>query len=230
MHGLECVQGSGAHFSRALKSFSLLASSSLRKSFVFWARSLRWVRVSRWWATRSEATVSSCGTRAVRSMSASEVSACRCYGQGIAHSATRRWPFGTCSPLQRRLRRARRRLRGVAHPASWCSPRPRGSPWERAAGRRRVAAGDGGWITWFTRFAGGASGLCAAHGSGRVGEAGAVAASVHHARCTGGAAGWAQADWPPAQHSSRCDKGTRTNCPGCAPPPPAPAMSSGSRA
>lgn len=50
-------------------SVSLLASSSLRKSFVFWARSLRCVSVSRWCATSSEATVSSWGMSVVRSMS-----------------------------------------------------------------------------------------------------------------------------------------------------------------
>lgn len=50
-------------------SLSLLASSSFLKSFVFCARSFRWVSVSLWCATISEATVSSCGMRAVRSMS-----------------------------------------------------------------------------------------------------------------------------------------------------------------
>jgi len=73
------VQRDAGHLRIALISFSLLASSSLRKSLVFWARSLRWVRVSLWCATRSEATVSSCGTRLVRSMSASAVSATKCF-------------------------------------------------------------------------------------------------------------------------------------------------------
>lgn len=50
-------------------SLSLLASSSFRKSLVFCARSFLCVRVSRWCATRSEATVSSCGMSVVRSMS-----------------------------------------------------------------------------------------------------------------------------------------------------------------
>lgn len=50
-------------------SLSLLASSSFLKSLVFCARSFLCVSVSRWCATRSEATVSSCGMSVVRSMS-----------------------------------------------------------------------------------------------------------------------------------------------------------------
>jgi hypothetical protein len=57
------------HFKSALNSFSLLASSSFLKSFVFCARSFLCVRVSLWFATISDATVSSCGISVVRSMS-----------------------------------------------------------------------------------------------------------------------------------------------------------------
>jgi hypothetical protein len=57
------------HFNNALMSLSLLASSSFLKSLVFCARSFLCVSVSRWYATMSEATVSSCGTSVVRSMS-----------------------------------------------------------------------------------------------------------------------------------------------------------------
>ena len=57
------------HFKSALKSFSLLASSSFLKSLVFCARSFLCVRVSLWCETMSEATVSSWGMSVVRSMS-----------------------------------------------------------------------------------------------------------------------------------------------------------------
>ena len=67
------------HLSKPLISFNLLASSSFLKSFVFCAKSLRWVSVSLWCATRSEATVSSWGTSVVRSMSGLAVSALDCY-------------------------------------------------------------------------------------------------------------------------------------------------------
>jgi hypothetical protein len=57
------------HFNSALKSFSLLASSSFLKSLVFCARSFLCVRVSLWCATMSDATESSCGMSVVRSIS-----------------------------------------------------------------------------------------------------------------------------------------------------------------
>lgn len=57
------------HFKSPLMSLSLLSSSSFLKSLVFCASSFLCVSVSLWCATRSEATVSSCGTREVRSMS-----------------------------------------------------------------------------------------------------------------------------------------------------------------
>jgi hypothetical protein len=68
-------------------SVSLAASSSLRKSLVFWARSLRWTRESRWWATRSEAAVSRVGIRAVRSISSYAVSGGVCARGARTYSA-----------------------------------------------------------------------------------------------------------------------------------------------
>jgi len=69
-------------------SLSLLASSSFLKSFVFCARSFLCVRVSRWCATRSEATVSSCGMSEVRSMSgASSAYMCRLVPQRAVHTS-----------------------------------------------------------------------------------------------------------------------------------------------
>jgi hypothetical protein len=53
--------------SRALISPSFAVSSSLRKSLVFWASSLRCTKVSRWWVTRSEAAVSRVEMREPRS-------------------------------------------------------------------------------------------------------------------------------------------------------------------
>ena len=58
-------------FNNPLTSTSFDASSNLRKSFVFWARSLRWTAESRWYVIISEAVVSRVGTRDVRSISAS---------------------------------------------------------------------------------------------------------------------------------------------------------------
>ena len=123
------------HFSRPLMSLSLLASSSFRKSLVFCAKSLRWVRVSRWWATRSEATVSSCGTRVVRSMSVSAVSAVRWRVGASTYSSTRLSPSGTCSPLPcpRGCRRS------WAHLGSFWPPCPRGFPWVR------IGSDGAGW-------------------------------------------------------------------------------------
>jgi hypothetical protein len=109
----------GLHFKSALMSFSLLASSSFLKSFVFCARSFLCVSVSRWYATMSDATLSSCGTRVVRSMAGAWL-ACCCPGcADVSYFSTRRWPSGTCS--RRPQRRAPR-----PH-ASQCPARPRTS-------------------------------------------------------------------------------------------------------
>jgi hypothetical protein len=88
------------HFKSALISLSLLASSSFLKSLVFWARSFLCVSVSLWCATMSEATVSSCGMRVVRSISGAASASCS-FASVCALSpyfSMPLWPFGICSP------------------------------------------------------------------------------------------------------------------------------------
>ena len=64
---------SGVPFSSPLISESFAESSSLRKSFVFCARSFRCTKESRWCATISEAVVSRDDTRVVRLIAVSKV-------------------------------------------------------------------------------------------------------------------------------------------------------------
>src|SRR5271156_3131308 len=59
--------------SNDLYSPSLPSSSSFLKSFVFWARSLRWASDSLWWATISVAAASSLEIVFERSISAKTI-------------------------------------------------------------------------------------------------------------------------------------------------------------
>lgn len=63
------VQRDLVPFNRPLISLNFPASSSFRKSFVFWAKSLRCTVESRWYVIISEAVVSRFVTIEVRSMS-----------------------------------------------------------------------------------------------------------------------------------------------------------------
>jgi hypothetical protein len=84
-------------------SLSLLASSSFLKSLVFCARSFLCVSVSLWCATMSDATLSSCGMRVVRSMAGAWLAAW-CNGCAeVSYFSTLLWPSGTCSLRLRRL-------------------------------------------------------------------------------------------------------------------------------
>jgi hypothetical protein len=104
-------------------SLSLLASSSFRKSLVFCARSFLCVSVSRWYATMSDATLSSCGTSVVRSMAGAWLARC-CNGCAAGpYFSTRRWPSGTCSRRPPRLAPRRRAVPCPARsPASSAPP------------------------------------------------------------------------------------------------------------
>ncbi len=107
-------------------SLSLLSSSSLRKSLVFCASSFLCVSVSLWCATRSEATVSSCGMSAVRSIS--EVLLALAHGLIVVqlYFSKLQWPFGTCCPPRSLLVR----LVASAPPlAPHALPRPDRPPW-----------------------------------------------------------------------------------------------------
>lgn len=160
------VQRDGVHFRRPLTSLSLLASSSLRKSFVFWARSLRWVRVSRWWATRSEATVSSCGTRVVRSISTGAVSAvavgsCRRGHHVLRHAPMAFWNLlsATVPSCERVLSVSEMLSMAAARgcDGSSCSGREQRVQWAAAACAAmsvtgRAAGLDGGALAWARRL------------------------------------------------------------------------------
>lgn len=119
-----------SHLRRPLMSLSLLSSSSFLKSLVFCASSFLWVRVSRWCVTRSEATVSSWGMSAVRSMSGAWSALRGSFSTAAAYCARLQWPSGTCCPPLSPAQ-ALPQLAPVLPLAPRALPRPGHPPWRR---------------------------------------------------------------------------------------------------